>query len=245
MLVISISKNMDFPVNKKTGYAAQVQQAQMHPAESGIAYLPVPGPQGPQGPKGQPGNPGKDGEPGKSGKAGEKGPQGIPGKDGKSYFPKYEQSAGWGSYEDLNGKTFKLGFSNGVDGWVSVFLEPKSINSYEKYLPEGNVGLYNPSSRKINLRHLNLGSQVQISYNFEVTTFHNNTEIWFRSIFPGSEESVTSFVANLKYQYTYELSATHSLVLKTEQDKSSGIIPQMRSDLDAVAKLKNIYVSIS
>jgi hypothetical protein len=235
---------MDFPVNKKTGYAAQVEQAQMHPAEPGIAYLPVPGPQGPQGPRGQTGEPGKDGEPGKPGNTGDRGPQGNPGKDGKSYFPKYEQAAGWASYEDLSGKTFKLGFSNGVDGWVSVFLDSKSMSSYEKYLPEGNVSLYNPSSRKINLRHLNLGSQIQITYSFEVTTFNNNTEIWFRSIFPGSETNVTSFVANLKYQYTYELSATHSLVLKTEQDKSSGIIPQIRSDLDAVAKLKNIYVSV-
>jgi hypothetical protein len=232
---------MDFPVNKKTGYAAQVEQAQMSTVEPGIVYLPVPGPQGPQGPKGEAGKPGKNGEPGKTG---DRGPQGVPGKEGKSYLPKYEQAAGWASYEDLNGKNFKLGFSNGVDGWVNVFVDPKSMNSYEKYLPEASASLYNPSSRRINLRHLNLGSQVQITYSFEVTTFSNNTEIWFRSIFPGSETNVTSFVANLKYQYTYELSATHNLVLKTEQDKNSGIIPQIRSDLDAVAKLKNIYVSI-
>jgi hypothetical protein len=235
---------MDFPVNKKAGYAAQVQQAQLQPADVSGLYLPIPGPQGPQGPKGEPGTRGKDGEPGKPGKPGERGPQGLPGKDGKSYMPKYGQAAGWALYEDLNGKTFKLGFSNGVDGWVSVFLDPKSLVLHEKYLPEGEISLYNSNSRKINLRHLNLGSQVKITYTFEVTTFHNNTEVWFRSLFPGSEESITSFVANLKYQYTYELSVTHNLFIKTEQDRSSGIIPQIRSDLDSVGKLKNIYVSV-
>jgi hypothetical protein len=235
---------MDFPVNKKTGYAAQVQQAQMQPATPGVAYMPVPGPQGPQGPKGQEGPPGKDGEPGKPGKNGEKGPQGLPGKDGKSYLPKYEQAAGWALYESEEEKFFKLGVSRGVDGWVDVYLDPKNLKITEKYLPEGEISLYNPNSRKINLRHLNLGSQIQVSYTFELTTFNNNTEIWFRSIFPNSETSVTSFVANLKYQYTYELSATHNLVIKTEQDRVSGIIPQIRSDLDAVAKLKNIYISV-
>jgi hypothetical protein len=235
---------MDFPVNKRTGYAAQVQQAQMQPVDPGFAYLPVPGPPGPIGPKGQQGPPGKDGEPGKDGKTGDRGPQGLPGKDGKSYFPVYNQHAGWASYSNINNKDFKLGISQGTEGWVDMYLEPNGLRSIEKYLPEGNISLYNPSSRRINLKHLELGSQVQIAYSFEVTTFYNNTEVWCRSTFPKNDSSITSFVANLKYQYTYELYCVHSLTVNSEKDKVSGIVPQIMSDLDAIAKLKNIYVSV-
>jgi hypothetical protein len=241
---------MDFPVNNRTGYAAQVQQAQMQPADPGFVYLPVPGPPGPQGPKGEQGlsgkdgKHGKDGDPGKDGKTGPAGPRGPSGKDGKSYFPKYEQSAGWALYESEDQKVFPLGVSKGIDGWVNVYLEPKNLKVNEKYLPEGGISLYNTNSRRINLKHLNLGSQIQIVYTFEVTTFNNNTEVWFRSIFPDSETNVVSFVANLKYQYSYELSAVHNLVINTDRDKASGIVPQIRSDLDAMAKLKNIYISV-
>jgi hypothetical protein len=242
---MSISKNMDFPVNKKTGYAAQVEQSQLQPESSSIGFLPVPGPQGPQGPKGERGPAGKDGEPGPAGKDGSKGLQGPPGKDGKSYFPKYGQSHGWGYYESEKEQVFKLGVSRGEDGWVSVYLDEKTIKPYEVYLPEGEISLYNEHSRKINLRNLKVGSQLQITYSFEITTFSNNTEVWFRSVFRGGESGVTSFVANLKYQYTYDLTATHNMVIKSEKDRDSGIIPQIMSDLDSLAKLKNIYISVS
>jgi hypothetical protein len=162
----------------------------------------------------------------------------------KSYFPVYNQHAGRESYSNINNKDFKLGISQGTEGWVDMYLEPNGLKSIEKYLPEGNISLYNPSSRRINLKHLELGSQIQIAYGFEVTTFYNNTEVWCRSVFPKGDKSITSFVANLKYQYTYELYSVHNLTISTEQDRVSGVIPQIMSDLDAIAKLKNIYVSV-
>jgi hypothetical protein len=35
------------------------------------------------------------------------------------------------------------------------------------------------------------------------------------------------------------------MVIKSEKDRDSGIIPQIMSDLDSLAKLKNIYISVS
>jgi hypothetical protein len=239
---------MDFPVDKKTGYALKVQQSQLTTPELNVAYLPVPGPPGPIGPKGEVGPAGKDGKDGKdgeTGKAGIRGLQGPPGKDGKSYFPVYEQAAGWGHYESISDKTFKLGALAGDDGWVNVYLDDKYLRKEERFLPEYSVSLYNQSSRMINLRNLKVGSQVKIVYWFEITTFQNNTEIWCKSKGTEDASSYTSFVASLKYQHTYDLSTEHHIFIKNEKDKNYGITPQIRSDLDAMAKLKNIHISVS
>lgn len=114
----------------------------------------------------------------------------------------------------------------------------------EKYLPADSVALYNPVSRRINLKHLKIGSQISITYNFEITTFNANTEIWARSLFINSGLLNTSFVANLKYDYTYDFSVTHAMALSLEIDKIGGIVPQLRSDHTATAIIKSIFVSI-
>jgi hypothetical protein len=49
----------------------------------------------------------------------------------------------------------------------------------------------------------------------------------------------------LKYQYTYEMSVTQSVFIETESDKASGAIPQLRTDMDALARLKSIHISVS
>ena len=65
-----------------------------------------------------------------------------------------------------------------------------------------------------------------------------------RSNFITSKEYVSSFVATLKYQYTYELNTTHHLFLDKDINKVSGIVPQIRTDMDATCKIKSIYISV-
>lgn len=235
------SKNMDFPTSKKSAYAAQVQQSQTQEPGS-VSYIPVPGPQGergpagPQGPQGPKGDRGEPGEPGKAGKAG---------KDGKSGIPVHGQQSGWASYENSELRKLQLGATRGIDGWVDVYVEPTAEGVNEKYLPESSVSLYNSHSRRINLKSLKLGSQVEITYNLELETFSPNTEVWVRSLFPDTGDEYTSLVGNLKYQYTYELSVSHKIPVSKEVNKSSGIIPQIRTDMDAIGRIKSIVISVS
>jgi hypothetical protein len=126
---------------------------------------------------------------------------------------------------------------------VDVFVDALGKGTNEKYLPKDNISLYNPETRRVNLKHLDIGSQLRITYTFDLATYGNNTEVWARSYFPDTGKAVTSFVANLKYQYDYELSTTHLLYLDDSVDKSSGIVPQLRADLDSMAVLKSIYIS--
>ena len=76
---MSVSKSMDFPASKKSGYAEIAQQSQT--SDPSISYIPVPGP---QGIKGDPGSQGPRGDKGDKGEKGDPGPKGDPGKDGKS-----------------------------------------------------------------------------------------------------------------------------------------------------------------
>lgn len=240
--IIYTSKNVEFPKSSKS-YGSKIQESQ----EQVNSFFAVPGPAGPQGPagpKGDPGRPGDRGDKGDRGERGLPGKDGRDGKDGKSYFPIYQQNAGWAIYFDSNQKLIKLGADQGEDGWVDIFVDGNGSGTNEKYLPEESVSLYNPVTRKINTKHLKVGSQIALTYNFEVTTFNANTEIWARSLFPNSGISNTSFVANLKYDYTYDLSTTHFLTLISETDKSSGIVPQLRSDYTATAIIRSILVSI-
>jgi hypothetical protein len=235
---------MDFPVSSKNTYASKVES--LKPSAEGGLFLPVPGPKGDPGPKGERGPAGKDGLDGKDGKDGKVGPRGdrgLPGKDGKSYQTSYEQEPGWASYQALKNKDIKLGATEGVDGWVTLSIGKEYI-SEEKYLPKGGASFYNPETRSINLKGLNLGSQIQITYEFLVTTIHSNTELWMRSFFLNSGYEVTSFVANLKYQHEYLISETHSIFLSGDSDKRSGIVPQLRTDLDTFARLKSIHISV-
>ena len=240
------SKSMDFPVSNKNDYAAKVQESQSLISSFTPNYLPVPGPQGERGPAGRDGKdgkPGDRGEPGPQGERGPKGETGKPGKDGKSLLTTYSQSPGWGSYSDKKESVVKLGASRGSNGWVDLFIS-REQTAENKYLPEKGVALYNPESRKINLRGLNVGSQIEITYSFRVETFYSNTEVWFRSFFPNTLADTTSFVGLFKYQHTHDLSVTHSIFINKEEDKISGIVPQIRTDLDASANLKTIYISV-
>lgn len=241
---MSVSKSMDFPTSKKSAYAQLAQQAQV--TDQSISYIPVPGP---QGPKGDPGSQGPKGEKGQKGDEGLPGPKGIPGKDGKngkdgkSYMPVYNQDTGWAKYNNSSEEQTRLGATRGADGWVSFSIEPHS--SIEKYLPRESASLYGGSTKRINLKGVEVGSRIEITYNFEIETFSSNTELWIRTHIPGKDRSVTSLVGNLKYQYIYDISVTQSIFVEDEFEKNSGAIPQLRADMDALARIKSIHISVS
>jgi hypothetical protein len=241
---MSISKNMDFPSSKKSSYSQLTQQSQ--PVENSISYIPVPGPQGPKGDPGSAGVRGDRGERGEKGDAGLKGDpgkNGKDGKDGKTYMPVYEQDAGWAKYGNSDTSQTRLGATRGQDGWVSFVIDRNP--SIENYLPRDSVSLYGGDTKRINLKGLKVGSKVDITYTFEVETFSSNTELWCRTFLPGTERDVTTLMGVLKYQYTYEMSVTQSVFVESESDKNSGAVPQLRTDMDALARLKSIHISVS
>lgn len=235
---MATSSNLNFPTS---GYASKVQASKTIDEPT---FFAVPGPQGPVGPIGLKGEKGSSGESikGDPGEPGPAGKNGKDGKDGKSYFPVYKQNSGWAKYISDKVLELPIGSTRGVDGWVSFWINGDSKN--ENYLPEKSVSLYINDTKRINTKGLETGSQLQIVYDFQVTTFNNNTELWARSIFPGGKNLTTTFVASLKYQHTYDISVTHSLTIDSDLDKTKGIVPQLMSDLDAIASLKSIYISV-
>lgn len=236
---MAISPNIDFP---KSGYASKVKESAQAPQEA--TFFAVPGPQGPPGKDGQQGPKGEKGDPGQPGESiiGPRGEKGNPGKDGQSYFPSYKQNSGWALYTNTSSSMTPTGSTRGKDGWVRLFIA--SSDNVESFLPEGSVSLYSTELRKINTRGLKVGSQVQITYSIEIETFSSNTEVWTRSEFQDLGQGCTTFSANLKYQHTYEMSITHNLTILSEQHKSSGIVPEILTDLDAVVRIKSIYISV-
>lgn len=222
---------------KKASYSQLAKQTQE--IDSSSIYVAVPGPVGPSGPQGQPGPRGPKGD---QGEPGPKGDRGAPGKDGISPIGKYGQQIGWAKYFGFKDKSFILGADRGTDGWVSTYVSDN--NSEESNLPNNSVGLYNINSKRINFKGLEIGSQVMITYDFEIETFSPNTEVWIRSLFPDIDKDVTSFVASLKYQYEYSFSVTHYMTIDDNRHRSSGVLPQIRTDMPASAKIKSITVSI-
>ena len=244
---MAVSKSMDFPGAKKSSYAAQVvshtsqvAETQLYP-DSTLNFVPVPGPQGP------PGLPGKDGERGEqgfTGNIGPKGERGLPGKDGESSLSASGQQAGWASYTNSAIKPIKLGITQGDDGWVSVWLETKDKTQNEKYMPMGCTSLWNSHQRMLNFHGIKEGSQVFITYNFELTTYTPNTEVWLRTYFEKKDQEFVQFIGSLKYQNVYNLSATQQIFIEDSVMWGSGAIPQIRTDFDASVILNSIYVSV-
>ena len=79
------------------------------------------------------------------------------------------------------------------------------INAQQFRLP---LGVWNPNTQRLNFKGLKVGAQVQITYNFELTTYNNNTEVWVRTFFPKSTVDISQHVGSLKYQYTYNMNVT-------------------------------------
>jgi len=245
---MATSKSMDFPGAKKSSYAAQVEQSQASPyQENTLSFLPVPGPVGPQGPAGRDGkdgNPGKEGPQGPEGKQGPKGEKGPNGKDGLSSLSSSGQQSGWASYINAIEKPTKLGISQGDDGWVTLLLDTKDKNQNETYLPKGCTSLWNSHQRALNFHGINEGSQVFVTYNFELTTYVSNTEVWLRTYFANKDQEFVQFVGSLKYQNVYNLSVTQNIFIEDKAMWGSGAVPQIRTDFDASVILNSVYVSV-
>ncbi len=237
---MAISKSMDSPI-KKSAYAAQVEQSQ----DTSLSFLPVPGPVGPPGPQGPQGIPGPQGIQGDKGDPGKPGKDGKNGLDGKSVLSPSEQQIGWGYYENTSLKEKRTGIDQGVDGWVNLFLESSSKSKNEIYLPKGDVSLWNDQTKKINFKTLEIGSIVTIRYNVQLTTYSNNTEVWFRTFLTDEDFCPTTYVGNLKYQYDYEFSVEQTLFIKDARVQSFGGTPQIRTDNACEALLRSVYIAVS
>lgn len=242
---MATSKNMEFPGSAKTNsnYADKVkQQAE---STSQLNFLPVPGPVGPQGPKGEKGEKGDPGIPGKDGQDGIQGKRGEKGNDGKSYLPVYEQKVGWAKYSSINPSEFLTGITKGEDGWVSIYLKGRGEEKIEKFLPERTTPLWNSNTRKIMTTGVEVGSQIKIVMDIELTTLSSNTEVWSRIISMSGDPLNTLFISSLKYQHTYDISIVHSFFVEDEDMKRLGAVPQIRTDNDCQLRLKNIFISVS
>jgi len=242
---MAVSKSMDFPGAKKSSYAAQVEQSQASTyQENTLSFLPVPGPVGPQGPAGKDGKDGKQGEPGPEGKQGPRGPQGPSGKDGLSSLSSAGQQAGWASYTNMLDKPIKLGITQGDDGWVTLILDTKGKRQNETYLPAECTSLWNSNQRALNFHGIKEGSQVFVTYNFELTTHTSNTEVWLRTYFPSKDKEFVQLIGSFKYQGVYTLSVTQQIFIEDHAMWSNGAVPQIRTDFDASVIFNSVYVSV-
>lgn len=239
---------MDPPV-KKSNYSDQVTQSQFQ--DNTLSFLPVPGPQGPQGQKGDKGERGPQGEKGDKGDRGEPGKNGTDGKngtngkDGKSMLSPSNQQIGWAYYGNKTLKQTRTGIDQGEDGWVDLAILSLDNDTCEEYLPNKNVSLWNTTSFRLNFKGLETGSIITIRYNIMLTTYTNNTEVWFKTLLFEEEKSPISYVGNLKYQYDYEFSVEQNVFMHDNKYKSFGGIPQIRTDNPCEAVIKSIYVSVS
>jgi hypothetical protein len=241
-----MSKSMEFPEsNKRKKYSDNAMPSlQIDPQ----MFIAVPGPQGEPGPRGPKGDAGPQGDPGPKGEKGDPGKDGRDGKNGKdgiSILSPSQQNIGWALYDNLDRKIYRLGASKGDDGWVSFWVDGLGNNTNQSFLPKESVGLWNPETRRFNFKTLNIGSIITVRYNIELSTFSNNTEVWFRTFCGNLEYTPTTYIGNLKYQFDYDLSFEHTLFLQDKQMQTFGGTPQLRTDHDSSATIKSIYISVS
>lgn len=240
-----MATSMDFPSSsKKKKYSDNL------PSDNSIIvdpqmFIAVPGPQGEQGPKGPKGDAGPQGEQGLKGDKGDPGRDGKDGKDGINILSPSMQNIGWAFYNSLVKPQIRTGATKGEDGWVNIFVDAEGEGTSEEYLPKGSASLYNPNTRRINFKTLNVGAIVTICYNLQIITFSNNTEAWIRTTVDGSENYPTTYIGLLKYQYEYEMSVQHTLFVEDKKFQTSGGIPQIRTDNDSSVILKSIHIQVS
>lgn len=238
-----MSTSMDFP-GKSKKYSDNVNNS--YQLEQPVSFIAVPGPQGEQGPKGDKGDSGPEGKQGPQGEPGKPGKDGKNGRDGiagESSLSPSGQRTGWALYTNKDQKNITLGATKGNDGWVSFSFDCRGKNN-ELYLPENNVSLYNSQSQKINLKALKVGSIVTVRYDIILTTLTNNTEVWFRTYIPESDFWPTTFAANLKYQFSYDMSLEHTFFIENDMVRNYGGLPQILTDNDASMVAKSIYISV-
>jgi len=246
-----MAKSMDSPQPlRKKNYLDTVQSSQnILPSESGKEYIAVPGIQGErgeQGPKGDTGERGPEGPQGPKGEQGRTGPKGERGEPGKGigYDSPSGQFPGWAMYANINKSGTRLGPDRGDDGWVSLDFSVNKEESQEKYLPINSTSLWISDINKFNFKGLKPGSKVDIRYDFSITTSSNYTELWIRLFDEKISNPITGYVANFKYQYTYDMSFFQTIYIDNSRINNYGGFPQARTDLESSLLLKNIYISV-
>ena len=213
-------------------------------------YLAVPGIQGergepgPKGDKGDRGDTGPQGPKGDTGKTGPQGERGEPGKGAEGYDSVSGQYPGWAYYKNGSTRLTQLGPQRGDDGWVSINFNPDMSLSEETYIPKGSSSLWLLDIGIFNFKSLKLGAKVDIRYDFTISTESNYTELWMRTFNEKYENSPTSYVANLKYQYSYDMSFCQTLYIDDQRIKGYGAKPQARTDMESTIVLNGIYISV-
>jgi len=220
------------------------------PQELEKQYIAVPGLQGEtglQGPKGDKGDTGPEGPQGPKGDQGKTGPQGErgePGKSGQSYDSASGQYPGWAYYKNESNKITLLGPQRGDDGWVSINFLSNKETSNEEYLMKNSGELWMSDLGVFNFKGLKLGAKVDIRYDFTINTESNYTELWLRTFNEKYSKSPISYVANLKYQYSYDMSFFQTIYIDDQRIKSHGAKPQARTDSESSLLLNGIYISV-
>jgi hypothetical protein len=242
-----MAKSMDFPdVSKKKKYSEAVQGTQ----ELNTQYIAVPGIQGEKGetgPKGEKGDQGIQGLKGEKGDRGPEGPQGQrgePGKGGEGYDSVSGQYPGWAYYSNKNLSEVRLGPERGDDGWVSINFMKDEKTSNEIYMPIGANTLWNNESKNFNFKALKIGAKVDVRYDFTITTYMNNTEVWARLFIPDYSKSPIGYVSTLKYQYSYDMSYNQTIYLDAQRIRTLGGAIQFRADNESNIVLNGIYIAV-
>ena len=236
-----MAKSMDFP-GKPKKYSDNVSQS--YELEQPLSYIAVPGAQGEKGQKGDRGDPGPQGQPGPQGEAGKPGKDGKNGLAGESSLSLSGQRTGWALYSNSNKKQILLGATKGNDGWVRFGVDCEGKETNEAYLPENGVSLFNPTTQKINLRGLKIGSIITVRYDIILTTFSNNTEVWLRTLIPDSDKNPTTFAGNLKYQFDYDMSIENTFFLENEKMQNAGAFPEILTDNDCLMVVERMYIYV-
>jgi hypothetical protein len=242
-----MAKSMDFPdVSKKKKYSEAVQGTQ----ELNTQYIAVPGIQGEKGetgPKGEKGDQGIQGLKGDKGDRGPEGPQGQrgePGKGAEGYDSVSGQYPGWAYYSNKNLSEVRLGPERGDDGWVSINFMKDEETSNEIYMPIGANTLWNNESKNFNFKALKIGAKVDVRYDFTITTYMNNTEVWARLFIPDYSKSPIGYVSTLKYQYSYDMSYNQTIYLDAQRIKTLGGAIQFRADNESNIVINGIYIAV-
>ena len=241
-----MAQNMESPQPlRKKNYLDAVQSST--PQELEKQYIAVPGLQGETGltgPKGDKGDPGPEGPKGDQGRPGPQGERGEPGKGGEGYDSPSGQYPGWVYYKNESNKLSILGPQRGDDGWVSLNFYPNLESSNQDYIMKNTNQLWLSDTNMFNFKSLKLGAKVDIRYDFTITTDSNYTELWIRTFNEKYLNSPTSYVANLKYQYSYDMSFFQTVYIDDQRIKSYGSRPQARTDSESTLWLKGIYISV-
>jgi hypothetical protein len=241
-----MAQNMEPPQPlKKKNYLDAVKSSS--PQELEKQYIAVPGIQGEPGltgPKGDKGDAGPAGPKGDQGKPGPQGERGEPGRGGEGYDSPSGQYPGWVYYQNGSNRLTLLGPQRGDDGWVSINFYPNFESSNQDYIMKNSNELWLSDMNMFNFKGLKLGAKVDIRYDFAITTESNYTELWIRTFNEKYLNSPTSYVANLKYQYSYDMSFFQTVYIDDQRIKGYGARPQARTDSESNMWLKGIYISV-